>query len=84
MKQKKSQEVVNMEKYLMKNRFLHFITPLIVCILLGYLFNDLMNGIRVGVLIGIGFVIGMELVRKIGLGMKKTKEKETKRNRKEN
>ena len=61
MKQKKSQEVVNMEKYLMKNRFLHFITPLIVCILLGYLFNDLMNGIRVGVLIGIGFVIGMEL-----------------------
>ncbi|MGB9929234.1 MAG: hypothetical protein ACPK85_12670 [Methanosarcina sp.] len=64
-----------MEKNLMRNRSLQFIIPLIVCILLGYLSNDLMNGIRAGILIGIGFVIGMELVRKIELGRKKTKEK---------
>ena len=53
-----------MEKSLMKERFLHFITVLIVCILLGYLSHDLMNGIRAGILIGIGFVIGGELIGK--------------------
>lgn len=53
-----------MEKSLMKEQFLHFITILIVCILLGYLFNNLMNGIFTGILVGIGFVIGTELVRR--------------------
>jgi len=48
----------------MKGRFLYFITPLTVCILLGYLSHDLMNGIRTGILTGIGFVVGIELVGK--------------------
>ncbi|MDD4760621.1 MAG: hypothetical protein ACOX7Y_07920 [Methanosarcina sp.] len=66
-KEKKCQEMVNMEKSLMKNQFLYFIIPLIICVLLGYLSHDLMNGIRAGIFIGIGFVIGMELVRKMKL-----------------
>ncbi|WP_292381340.1 hypothetical protein [Methanosarcina sp. UBA289] len=53
-----------MEKSLMKERFLHFTTAFIVCMLLGYLSHDLMNGIRTGTLIGIGFVIGEEIIEK--------------------
>lgn len=54
-----------MEKSLLKNRFLHLIIPLIVCTLLGYLSHDLVEGIRTGIAVGIGFVIGMELTGKI-------------------
>ncbi|ALK05844.1 hypothetical protein SAMN02910340_00752 [Methanosarcina thermophila] len=44
--------------------FLHFIIILIVCTLLGYLSNDLMNGTRTGIFMGIGFVIGNILVKR--------------------
>ena len=53
-----------MEISLMKERFLHFIIALTVCTLLGYLSNDLMNGMRTGIFMGIGFVIGNILVGK--------------------
>ncbi len=53
-----------MEISLMKERFLYFIIPLIICVLLGYLSHDLMNGIRTGIFIGIGFVIGNILIGK--------------------
>lgn len=53
-----------MKKSLMKDQFLHFITVLIVGILLGYLYHDLMNGIRIGIPIGIGFFIGEMLIGK--------------------
>ncbi len=53
-----------MEISLIKKQFLHFITALFAGTLYGYLSHDLMNGIRTGILIGIGFVIGMELVGK--------------------
>ncbi len=56
--------MVNMEKPLMKEQFLYFIIALIVCTLLGYLSHDLMNGIVTGISIGIGFVIGMNLIGK--------------------
>ncbi len=57
-------KMIKMEKTLIKERFLYFITILIVCILLGYLSHNLMNGIRTGILVGIGFVIGMVLIGK--------------------
>ena len=53
-----------MEISLMKERFLHFIIALTVCTLLGYLSNDLMNGMRTGIFMGIGFVIGNILVKR--------------------
>lgn len=53
-----------MEKSLMKERFLQFIAALITGTLLGYLSHDLMHGIRTGILVGIGFIIGGELIRK--------------------
>lgn len=56
--------MVTMEKSLIKNRFLYFITSLIICVLLGYLSHDLMSGIRAGIFIGIGVVIGMEIVER--------------------
>ncbi|SFM50554.1 hypothetical protein [Methanolobus profundi] len=49
----------------MKNEQLLFlITALIVCTFLGYLHHDLMNGIRTGILVGIGIVIGMKVIGK--------------------
>lgn len=45
----------------MKTRFLYFITSFTICIILGYLSHDLVNGIRIGIGSGIGVVIGMEL-----------------------
>lgn len=56
--------MINMEKSLMKERFLQFIAALITGTLLGYLSHDLMHGIRTGILVGIGFIIGGELIRK--------------------
>ena len=53
-----------MEISLMKERFLHFIIALTVCTLLGYLSNDLMNGMRTGIFMGIGCVIGNILVKR--------------------
>lgn len=50
-----------MEKFLMKNPFVLFSIPVIVCTFLGYLSHNLMNGILTGIFIGTGFVIGMEL-----------------------
>lgn len=64
-----------MEISLMKERFLHFIIALTVCTLLGYLSNDLMNGIRTGIFMGIGFVIGDILVKRRE-GRKQEVEKE--------
>ncbi|KXS43751.1 MAG: hypothetical protein AWU59_924 [Methanolobus sp. T82-4] len=46
-----------MQKHPIKERILHFATILIVCILLGYLTHDLLNGMFVGIAIGIGFVM---------------------------
>lgn len=60
-----------MEISLMKERFLYFIIALTVCTLLGYLSNDLMNGIRTGIFMGIGFVIGDILVKDWREGNKK-------------
>jgi positive regulator of sigma E activity len=51
-----------MDESLIKSRLLYFIIPLIVCMLLGYLSHDLISGIRSGIAIGIGFLIGRELV----------------------
>lgn len=53
-----------MDESLIKSRLLYFIIPLIVCMLLGYLSHDLISGIRSGIAIGIGFLIGRELVGK--------------------
>lgn len=64
-----------MEISLMKERFLHFIIALTVCTLLGYLSNDLMNGMRTGIFMGIGFVIGDILVKRRE-GRKQEVEKE--------
>lgn len=50
---------------LMNERFLHFITILIVSTLLGYLSHAIMNGIFFGILVGIGFVLGEELFKKM-------------------
>lgn len=50
---------------LMNERFSHFITILIVSALLGYLSHDIMNGIFFGILVGIGFVLGEELFKKM-------------------
>lgn len=46
-----------MEKTLVKERFLHFIAILLTCTILGYLTNDIVNGISTGIFMGIGFVI---------------------------
>lgn len=48
-----------MGKLLTKNVFLllQFITALLTCTILGYLFHDLMNGILPGIGVGIGVVI---------------------------
>jgi len=54
-----------MNKSLMKERFFQFIAALITGTLLGYLSHDLMNGIFNGLLIGIGFITGMELIRRV-------------------
>ncbi|MDO5840771.1 hypothetical protein [Methanosarcina mazei] len=56
--------MINMERPPVKEQLLHFITAVIVCALLGYLSHDLMNGIQTGIFIGIGFVIGMNLIGK--------------------
>jgi positive regulator of sigma E activity len=56
--------MVNMEKSLMKNPFVIFIIPVIICTFLGYLSDNLMNGALTGISIGIGFVIGMNLFDK--------------------
>lgn len=53
-----------MESPPMKEQFLYFIIALIVCTLSGYLSHDLMNGIVAGIFIGIGFVVGMNLIGK--------------------
>ncbi|WP_407356269.1 hypothetical protein [Methanolobus sp. WCC5] len=42
---------------------LHFSTILIVCTLLGYLSHDLMKGIYVGILAGIGFALGEYFIK---------------------
>ena len=64
-----------MEKYLTKDRFLCFITPFIVCVLLGYLSHDLMNGIRIGISVGIGAVLAKELGRRREKRKQEEKEK---------
>lgn len=69
-----------MEKSLMKEQFLHFITSLIVCMLLGYLSHDFMNGIRAGIFVGIGVVIGTEMGRKSREKRKQEKVENTKIN----
>ena len=44
-----------MEKFQMKNWFLCFITPFVICVLLGYfLFHNLMQGIPYGIGTGMG------------------------------
>lgn len=53
-----------MEKSLMKNLFIHFFIPVTICSFLGYLSNDFIHGIRTGIFIGIGFVIGLGLFGK--------------------
>jgi|GEM_PF-3137019 len=58
------EKLIKMEKTLIKERFLYFIIILVVSTLLGYLSNDLMNGIRTGILVGIGFILGMLLIGK--------------------
>ena len=56
--------MIYMERPPMKEQLLHFITAVIVCALLGYLSHDLMNGIQTGIFIGIGFVIGINIIGK--------------------
>jgi hypothetical protein len=56
--------MVIMERPPLKEQFLYFIIALIVCTLAGYLSHDLMNGIVDGIFIGIGFVVGMNLIGK--------------------
>lgn len=56
-KSNQGKERVNMKKVPVKERFLHFVIILIVSTLLGYLYSDLINGIFLGILIGIGFVV---------------------------
>lgn len=56
--------MIIMEKLPIKQQFLYFIIVIIVCTLLGYLSHNLMNGIVTGFFIGIGFVIGMNLIGK--------------------
>jgi hypothetical protein len=65
-----------MENSPMKIRFLYFITSFTICIILGYLSHDLVNGIRIGIGSGIGVVIGMEL----GKRREKRKQRETENN----
>ena len=53
-----------MEKPPIKQQILYFIMAVIVCTLLGYLSHDLIHGIQTGIFVGIGFVIGMNLIGK--------------------
>jgi hypothetical protein len=48
----------------MENPFVLFLIPVIICAFLGYLFNELIDGIVTGILIGLGFVTGMGINRK--------------------
>jgi hypothetical protein len=56
--------MIIMEKLPMKQQLLYFIIVIIVCTLLGFLSHDLTNGVVSGIFIGIGFVIGMNLIGK--------------------
>jgi hypothetical protein len=70
-----------MEISFTKNRLLCFITPFVVCVLLGYfLFHNLMQGI----LYGIGSGMGTCMAKRHEKRREKTKQEETEKNTKTN
>jgi MFS superfamily sulfate permease-like transporter len=54
-----------MEKSKIKQRLLHFVVILIVSIFLGIIYHELIKGVILGILVGLGFVIGELLTGRI-------------------
>jgi hypothetical protein len=50
-----------MRKFQIKKAFLYFILEFSICFILGYLSHDLMNSVRIGLGVGLGFAIGAGL-----------------------
>lgn len=56
--------MILMDRSHLKSQLMNFLLPLIVCKLIGYLSHDDTGGVSSGIGIGIGFVIGHELIGK--------------------
>jgi hypothetical protein len=52
---------MRMRRFQIKKAFLYFILVFSTCFILGYLSNDLMNSVRIGLGVGVGFAIGAGL-----------------------
>jgi hypothetical protein len=52
---------MRMRRFQIKKALLYFIFGFSICFILGYLSHDLMNSVRIGFGVGVGFAIGAGL-----------------------